>query len=448
MPPFDVSQAFSAQALFAASELLLLVPAAALSITPVWKHLRISRTELVCELALILVALLVAAPVVAGYGLSSNYVLYPAAVLCFAAYCRAFDLTLTRKATVFLTLAALGAFITYAALIVDTYTGGTESGSAYLNAWGALTQWGLWALFLAVLARPLHNFIPKLLESPAAGPRFWHIAWLLPAFVVVAVVVLVPEDMTTLFYRRVGPGLVMIMATIFALCVVAYVLMFRLVKRSSEALNAAERLRQTQMQLLMEEHLEERMETARRARHDLRQHDRAISGFLDEGDLEGLRGYLAEHAAKGEDLAPLRVCQNTAVNALAVYYWEEAVTAGAEVTMRLELPRHLPLPEGDVVVVMGNLLENAVEALVAYGPGGTLSVHARMASGSSLFVVVDNSCDAVPDLEGDTIASTKHAGAGLGTQSVRAIAESYDGTATFAYNDGTFRASVMMQGRR
>lgn len=445
---FDASRAFSVQGVYATSELLIAAPAGVLAILPVWHRLRVSKRELVIELALCLAVLVIAGPVLAGFQLSSNVVLFPVCVVYFLLYCRAFDLPLAQKAFTFLSMAALGAFITYAALIVDTYTGGIYSDFNYLAAGGAVAQWALWALSLASLVRPLHNTLLGLLESKAAGPLFWRIAWLLPAGAIVSVVALVPEDLTTLFYRRVGPALIMIMLIYFALLVVAYALMFRLVRKSEAALAAAEGERQAQTQLLMEERLDDRMEAARRARHDQRQHDRAVMGFLDEGDLDGLRSYLGERDVVRGETAPLRICENVAVNAVAAYYWECAIEGGAsEVTMELDVPRHIAQRERDVTVVLGNLLENAVDAIAAEGTG-TLDARVRTAEDGSLFIAVDNSCTGSQELS-DALASgrvpsTKHAGLGLGIQSVRDTAESTGGTARFTCDDGFFRASVML----
>lgn len=196
----------------------------------------------------------------------------------------------------------------------------------------------------------------------------------------------------------------------------------------------------------MEEHLDERIETARRARHDLRQHDLVVLGYLDD-DIDGLKAYLGERdVVRGT--APLRVCEDVAVNSVAIYYWDRALEAGAdEVTMELEVPSLSARREGDVTVVLGNLLENAVDSLEGLG-GGTLQVRVRMEEGGALFIAIDNSCDpgmVAPqvDMVGG-VPSTKHSGLGLGMQSVITTAEASGGSASFVCEGGTFRASVML----
>ena len=42
------------------------------------------------------------------------------------------------------------------------------------------------------------------------------------------------------------------------------------------------------------------------------------------------------------------------------------------------------------------------------------------------------------------LLSTKHSGYGIGTESIRMIAERYHGDARFAWKDGIFYASIML----
>ena len=446
LPAFDLALALSPQGLRAVSELLVVAPAAALSLIPVWGWRRVGRIRLALELALALALDVLAALVVAGLSWPTNYLLVPACGVLFLAYCNAFDLSLAQKATVFLTMMALGAFITYFAIIADVYAG-TVPDSPYLGTGGVVTQWALWVVALALLVRPLHTAVPSLIGSPAVGPRFWTLAWVLPCAVVVVLVLAIPADLTTLFYRDVGPNLMLITLTVLALFLLTYALMYRLIRKADEALAASEDERRATMQRLMEEHLSERIETARRARHDVRQHDLVVLGYLEEGDLEGLRAYLSERDVMS-GTAPLSVCEDVAVNSVAIYYWDRALEAGAkEVTMELEVPRLSARREGNVTVVLGNLLENAVDSLGQLG-GGVLRVRVRMEQGGTIFIAIDNSCspNTVVPQPGQVggVPSTKHFGMGLGMQSVITTAEASGGTAEFACEGGMFYASVML----
>ena len=63
---------------------------------------------------------------------------------------------------------------------------------------------------------------------------------------------------------------------------------------------------------------------------------------------------------------------------------------------------------------------------------------------SMLTLTVDNACPQCPVWEQDRLRSSKREGFGLGTDSVRMIAEQYHGDARFDWKDGVFYASVVL----
>ena len=59
-------------------------------------------------------------------------------------------------------------------------------------------------------------------------------------------------------------------------------------------------------------------------------------------------------------------------------------------------------------------------------------------------LTADNTSSGSPNWSGDKLLSTKHSGYGIGTESIRMIAERYSGDARFMWKDGIFYASVML----
>lgn len=64
---------------------------------------------------------------------------------------------------------------------------------------------------------------------------------------------------------------------------------------------------------------------------------------------------------------------------------------------------------------------------------------------STLYILVDNTCEPPVTFDGDTPLSSKREGAGIGVASVREIAARYDGQAQFEQRDGIFYASVLLK---
>ena len=188
------------------------------------------------------------------------------------------------------------------------------------------------------------------------------------------------------------------------------------------------------------------MEEIRRARHDLRQHHNVIQSFLNTGDIEQLRAYLSTQDEVPAD-ALQYYCRNHAVNMLLNHYGGEMARAGVDFTFQADLPEELSVSEPDLCVVLGNLLENALAACAGQEEP-YIRAAVRRTDRRAIALIVDNTSPQPPevDLEG-AFRSTKHVGSEIGTQSVRYIAQQYNGTAEFHWENGIFCASVFLNPR-
>ena len=137
-------------------------------------------------------------------------------------------------------------------------------------------------------------------------------------------------------------------------------------------------------------------------------------------------------------------CENYAVNTIVCYYGEEARKAGTDFSVRLELPKHLSINEAELCSILGNLLENALDACrECKDIAPFIRIRAREESGH-ITLAVDNTCCHAPIEENGQFRSTKHEGFGTGTASVRAIAQRHHGVTEFRYEDGVFYVSVFI----
>ena len=90
------------------------------------------------------------------------------------------------------------------------------------------------------------------------------------------------------------------------------------------------------------------------------------------------------------------------------------------------------------------MLENAIDACNAQsGEDKKIIVRAKT-DDHSLCVTIDNTFSGSLDIDQEGhFVSSKHEGLGLGTESIKSIAEKYGGVCQFEANNGMFYASVM-----
>ena len=294
---------------------------------------------------------------------------------------------------------------------------------------------------------PLFFYIRKIspaLEKEPSGFE-WHYLWLVPGtFYLVwyylmygsttktsLELALTPRNSVFSFFMNIGA------------CLIYYVVA-KLISEQDKSMKLQENNHQLSLQAVQYRKLQDKITDARRARHDVRHHIAVMQEYVKQQDYAALEDYLNQYQQSIPDdpLAPF--CANPVVNTVLLYFAQLARQEQITYSVRASIPENCGIQDSDLAVLFGNLLENAYHACKrAGGKGQNIDILASM-DGHSLCVTVDNSYSGpVMRTEGDQFLSTRHAGVGLGTQSIRHIAEKYGGVCRFDTRNSTFYASVM-----
>ena len=104
----------------------------------------------------------------------------------------------------------------------------------------------------------------------------------------------------------------------------------------------------------------------------------------------------------------------------------------------------IPLKETDFVIVMGNLLDNAIEASQKCEEGKRI-VNLTMKNRNDFFLVkIKNSCIKKAVMKKEKFISDKGEKHGWGIASVQHIVNQYNGEMDFAYDDKTFEVKILI----
>ena len=190
--------------------------------------------------------------------------------------------------------------------------------------------------------------------------------------------------------------------------------------------------------------LREHTSETKKARHDLRHHISLIQAYADAGEYEKLKAYVKEYSGSLPADTGIIFCENYAVNAILWHYADMAKNEGISFDARMELPENTGVSDTDLCIVFGNCIENAIEACRKVSDGRFIKVNSKLV-GKMVAITVDNSFNGELSAAGDAFLSLKHEGEGIGTSSVKAIAEKYGGAAQFDASGGVFQVSVMLR---
>ena len=199
------------------------------------------------------------------------------------------------------------------------------------------------------------------------------------------------------------------------------------------------------MQKLQYDNLQSRIDEARKAKHDVRHHTYLIREYLRSGKLQELDAYLEDYCGSLPDTQSLLHCRHNAVNALLSYFAQQAKSSNINIDIFVQLPETLNLPDTTLSVVLGNLLENALDACRQVKTGEKKIIIRGKAEMGSVFFDITNTFEGNlrRNKEGK-ILSTKANNRGLGLDSVRHLVEANGGVLGVEANQGIFRVSVLL----
>ncbi|ADY55226.1 signal transduction histidine kinase regulating citrate/malate metabolism [Syntrophobotulus glycolicus DSM 8271] len=247
-------------------------------------------------------------------------------------------------------------------------------------------------------------------------------------------------------YPNLSLALLVMLSACLLLVGLAYAL--RLADQYRDLAVADSEFRQARAQIAMQteyyDALNGQMNEIRAIRHDTRHFIDVLGTLADEGRYDELRRFLGEYAERA-DTEPLPVfCQNTVANSILGYYALKARTKEIPFRCVSVIPKELPLSDGDLCVVLGNALENALEACAkpAVQSGRFIAVQAGTAGGQFL-IKIENSYDGFVSIKDGELLSSKGGGAhGIGLQNIRRVVKSCGGFVKIDRTATTFTLMV------
>jgi sensor histidine kinase regulating citrate/malate metabolism len=178
------------------------------------------------------------------------------------------------------------------------------------------------------------------------------------------------------------------------------------------------------------------IEAARRARHDLHHHVHVMHGLVSSGKYSELEIYLRQYSSGFFDMSPLTYCENDIVDVILRHFAVLAMKVSVCFNVDVDVPEAISVENADLCTVLGNLLENALEACAYVKSDKKINIIIKQI-GNELVILVDNTFDgnvtsgSGTSGSGTFISRKRRKREGVGLASVRAVAERYGGSAEF-----------------
>lgn len=177
-------------------------------------------------------------------------------------------------------------------------------------------------------------------------------------------------------------------------------------------------------------------------RHDYHNHLQVMKAQISAGQLEEMKKYLSDLEQTLDRVDTYVRSGNLMADAILNSKLSMAEQRKIRVNCRAILPEKLSLEDVDLCVLLGNLLDNALEACEKIPEDMRFLRIYMVLNRSQLYVSIQNSAREELDFNEKNYISTKRGNHGLGMKRVKALVEKYEGYLTLANEPGIFAAEV------
>ncbi len=197
-------------------------------------------------------------------------------------------------------------------------------------------------------------------------------------------------------------------------------------------------------QLYYMENLESLIYKLKSERHDFNNHLGVIYGLLEGGETKQARGYVKQQVKTAEEYRNLVNIPYSMVRAMLNYKLSAARDSKIELRLDISVPEALELNEFDLTVILGNLLDNAIEACAALGENSRYIGLSLLYKPDYLVIQVENPSTGEALIQEGKVRSSKSdpASHGFGLRTVEYLAEKHDGFVKIEPGIDVFKVSV------
>ena len=187
-------------------------------------------------------------------------------------------------------------------------------------------------------------------------------------------------------------------------------------------------------------------EETRRQRHEMRHHLVVLDEFLSQGKEARAKDYTKKLLDEIAALPTESYSEHLVVNAVAGHYLNMAKAEGIRTTADVKAGTDLPLEDGELCVLLSNLLENALEACRAMKREQDRFISLSIRSDDAhMHISCENSTGAAPTLGADAAIPSSKPDAkdhGYGIPAIRRIVEKHFGMMNTGFADGRFSVKI------
>ena len=178
-------------------------------------------------------------------------------------------------------------------------------------------------------------------------------------------------------------------------------------------------------------------------KHDFHHHLQVLKSYLTSGEYDRAAAYIDELDEKLQNVDTMLKTGNVSLDAILSAKMSQAKQLGIAVSVKANVPDSLTLSDVELSIIVGNLLDNAVEACRGAESEPFIRLYLSM-KGSMLYFYMLNSAGEKREKVGSLFSSRKSGVHGFGLRRAESIIEEHGGWVKYNSENGAFTSEFLV----
>jgi hypothetical protein len=237
---------------------------------------------------------------------------------------------------------------------------------------------------------------------------------------------------------------------VLALISLGYMLIFAGITSSSKVISLEYNYKiienQVELQRQNNRKLSDTIEMLYALKHDIRHHFSAIKTMVSDQKYGRALEYIEQFNQSEQSKTIPALCDNFAADSIIKYYMSIALDRKIDFTMNINIPEDLGINPLDLCVVLGNCLDNAIDACDKLDDSQVkqITLSSKIVGTHIVFKIANSFNGKLNKINNIIKSSKKEPGHGIGLSSIHETVSRYNGNVDYKYTEDWFEITIIM----
>jgi len=180
-------------------------------------------------------------------------------------------------------------------------------------------------------------------------------------------------------------------------------------------------------------------------KHDLKNHLTSLYALAGEDKKEELLNYLSQAIDIIDQRQEFSRTGNVCIDSIINFKFQNAKKDNIDIHVDLNVPKEIKIPSFDMTVILGNLLDNALNAVKKLENHRFIKIAMKYTKGRLIIKMINSYNGTIIKKDGEIVTSKDdESNHGFGLKNIKSVLEKYNGILECEYDESTFHTTILM----